>query len=422
MSFTTFNNSFQRVIGYLWDPEPKNTDTMNSIWLLGQEYPSALPAPTTPVEDDLSEAQQTWPRAFLDDFNSRIWMTYRHDFPPIPRSNSTAGMSIMTAVRAQLPVHAQGFTSDQGWGCMIRSGQCVLANALAILQFGRSWRKGQHPEEEKALLALFADDPEAPFSIHKFVHQGELRDIRSGSWFGPTPTAQCIKALADAHSTPLAVYVTLDGNLYSDTFHRHSSSRSNHPTSPQEFTPVLLLIVTRLGLDSTNPLYHEALKATLEMPHSIGIAGGRPSSSHYFIGVQGDYLFYLDPHVVRPAVTFKNPTSPSRPSSSSSPQSPGSSVSSGPTSPGPGAASGGISNEDWESFHTSRLRRLHVKDVDPSMMFAFLIKSEEEWREFRQGVKEVQGRSVVHVGENEPVSSVRDSAVEEVVSEDDEDM
>lgn len=341
------------------------------------------------------------------------------------------------------------------WSLLVVPRQFPSLRSLFI-----AWRKGQHPEEEKALLALFADDPEAPFSIHKFVHQGELRDIRSGSWFGPTPTAQCIKyvyipflsvqqaraaipelchswpykalnittlltqyrALADAHSTPLAVYVTLDGNLYSDTFHRHSSSRSNHPTSPQEFTPVLLLIVTRLGLDSTNPLYHEALKATLEMPHSIGIAGGRPSSSHYFIGVQGDYLFYLDPHVVRPAVTFKNPTSPSRPSSSSSPQSPGSSVSSGPTSPGPGAASGGISNEDWESFHTSRLRRLHVKDVDPSMMFAFLIKSEEEWREFRQGVKEVQGRSVVHVGENEPVSSVRDSAVEEVVSEDDEDM
>lgn len=57
------------------------------------------------------------------------------------------------------------------------------------------WRKGQQPEEERRLLSMFADDPEAPFSIHKFVEQGEQRDIRSGQWFGPTPTAQCIQCV-----------------------------------------------------------------------------------------------------------------------------------------------------------------------------------------------------------------------------------
>ncbi|KAJ6470138.1 hypothetical protein DFH09DRAFT_1221217 [Mycena vulgaris] len=40
-------------------------------------------------------------------------------------------------------------------------------------------------------------------------------------------------------------------------------------------------------------------------PQSVGIAGGRPSSSYYFVGVQGDGqgdgLFYLDPHHSRPA-------------------------------------------------------------------------------------------------------------------------
>ena len=65
-------------------------------------------------------------------------MTYRCEFAPIPRSvPGSAGLSLMTQVRSHLPVHAQGFTSDQGWGCMVRSGQCVLANALATLRFGR---------------------------------------------------------------------------------------------------------------------------------------------------------------------------------------------------------------------------------------------------------------------------------------------
>lgn len=153
MNFSSFNTSLQRVvnttIGYLWDPEPRNTDPMNSIWLLGSEYPSTTAAPPPPQpapepshprtpEEELSEAQATWPRAFLEDFDSRVWMTYRSDFPPIPRSSQgTTGMSIMTNLRSHLPVHAQGFTSDQGWGCMVRSGQCVLANAIFFAQLGR---------------------------------------------------------------------------------------------------------------------------------------------------------------------------------------------------------------------------------------------------------------------------------------------
>jgi hypothetical protein len=142
MSFSTLNTSFQRVvqqINYLWDPEPKNTEPMSAIWLLGQEY-SPTPSPAAAASNATTDAeiQSTWPRAFLDDFESRVWMTYRSDFVPIPRSpQGTQGMSIMTSVRAHLPAHSQGFTSDQGWGCMVRSGQCVLANALLVFRFGR---------------------------------------------------------------------------------------------------------------------------------------------------------------------------------------------------------------------------------------------------------------------------------------------
>ncbi|KAH0578770.1 hypothetical protein H2248_002967 [Termitomyces sp. 'cryptogamus'] len=40
-------------------------------------------------------------------------------------------------------------------------------------------------------------------------------------------------------------------------------------------------------------------------PQSVGIAGGRPSSSYYFVGSQADNLFYLDPHHARPAVALR---------------------------------------------------------------------------------------------------------------------
>lgn len=41
----------------------------------------------------------------------------------------------------------------------------------------------------------------------------------------------------------------------------------------QEFQPVLILVGIRLGIDRVNPVYWEALKNTLQLPQSIGIAG-----------------------------------------------------------------------------------------------------------------------------------------------------
>ncbi len=42
------------------------------------------------------------------------------------------------------------------------------------------------------------------------------------------------------------------------------------------------------------------LQAVLRFPQSVGIVGGRPSSSLYFVGYQGDSVIYLDPHDMQP--------------------------------------------------------------------------------------------------------------------------
>ena len=69
-----------------------------SITLLSVKYPS-------PTQE------------FYFDLYSKVWCTYRHSFPCL-------GI----------------YTSDAGFGCMLRCGQMLLCNALLLLAEGRNWR------------------------------------------------------------------------------------------------------------------------------------------------------------------------------------------------------------------------------------------------------------------------------------------
>ncbi|KAG4028713.1 hypothetical protein MFRU_019g00070 [Monilinia fructicola] len=429
---------YKRLVQYFWDPEPTNdTASRSPIWCLGEEYlvpeKSSTSAPvidsppqeggylpaqsaqspptttksTTPPDSkvgslesgsayddcDTSNRDGGWPTAFLDDFEAKIWLTYRSNFPAIPKSQDPkafSAMSLSVRLRSQL-VDQGGFTSDTGWGCMIRSGQSLLANALLTLRMGREWRRGLSSNEERKILTLFADDPRAPYSIHKFVEHGASAcGKHPGEWFGPSATARCIQALTNNQAeSELRVYITGDGSdVYEDTF--MSIAKPNNT----DFTPTLILVGTRLGLDKITPVYWEALKYSLQMPQSVGIAGGRPSSSHYFIGVQESDFFYLDPHQTRPALPYKDNVED-------------------------------YTVEDIDSCHTRRLRRLHIKEMDPSMLIAFLIRDENDWKEWRRAVKEVQGKGVIHVADKDPalygLGGERDGAIDEVETFDDDD-
>jgi len=167
---------YKRIVQYFWDPEPSIDGTSRApVWCLGKEYTTipqaiqptvinALPhngsfevvdiplpaqAATPPdstassvdstLADDSSVQDGGWPPPFLDDFEARIWLTYRSNFPAIPKSQdpkAASSMSLSVRLRSQL-VDQGGFTSDTGWGCMIRSGQSLLANSLLMLELGR---------------------------------------------------------------------------------------------------------------------------------------------------------------------------------------------------------------------------------------------------------------------------------------------
>ena len=83
------------------------------------------------------------------------------------------------------------------------------------------------------------------------------------------------------------------------------------------------------------------------------------------------------------------------------------------------------SMDDVDSCHTRRLRRLSINEMDPSMLIAFLIKDEADWKKWREGISKVSGKPVVHVADTEPSlhcqSTERASAVDDVEILDDDD-
>ena len=189
------------------------------------------------------------------------------------------------------------------------------------------------------------------------------------------------RALTDKYSAAgLRVYARPDD---SDVYIPSLLATATQKDADDAFQPTLIVLGVRLGIDRITPVYHAALKAALEMPQSVGIAGGRPSASHYFIGHQSDQFFYLDPHSTRPMLSAQ------------------------PTA------------EEMETVHTRRVRRLSITEMDPSMLIGFLIHSKEELEEWRKAVEGVEGKSFIHFHDTEPtysrgVGAERPEAVDEV--------
>lgn len=71
------------------------------------------------------------------------------------------------------------------------------------------------------------------------------------------------------------------------------------------------------------------------------------------------------------------------------------------------------------------MRKLHVQEMDPSMLIGFLIRDEHDWESWCTEIQNVPDKGIVHivkkVSAHEGVSPERDEAIDEVESFDEED-
>ncbi|KAF5187253.1 Cysteine protease [Thalictrum thalictroides] len=314
------------------------SNSSSDIWLLGVCYKVSSEGSSNDdafLGDGLVE--------FSIDFSSRIWITYRKGFDTIGDSK---------------------FTSDVNWGCMLRSSQMLISQALLFHHLGRSWRKPlEKPFSPKyiEILDLFGDSEGSPFSIHNLLQVGKAYGLAPGSWIGPYAMCRTWETLAhsirqkdDKLSLPMVVYcVSGDEN----------GERGGAPTVCIEdviklcnefsegqvvWTPILLLVPLVLGLDKVNPRYFSSLWATFTFPQSLGILGGKPGVSTYIVGVQDDMAFYLDPHEVQTVIDVKERNS----------------------------------EVDTSSYHCNVVRHLPLDMIDPSLAIGFYCRDKDDFDNF----------------------------------------
>ncbi|KAK9535571.1 hypothetical protein VZT92_007946 [Zoarces viviparus] len=311
---------------------------------------------------------------FRRSFASRLWLTYRRGFPQLE------GCSL---------------TTDSGWGCVLRTGQMLLAQGLLLhlMPPGWTWSVSPHavkddmdlpairrtdgaergpdakeePNERGRKLSLgslldrpmeathrrvaswFADHPTAPFGIHQLVELGKSSGKKAGDWYGPSIVAHILrKAVAASADLPnLVVYVAQDCTIYLEDVKRLCEQ-----PFPQPWKSVIILVPVRLGGQDLNPSYITCVKKLLTLQCSIGIIGGKPKHSLFFVGFQDDHVLYLDPHYCQPTVDIAKENFP------------------------------------LESFHCKYPRKMSFSRMDPSCTIGFYAKGQMDFESLCAAVNE----------------------------------
>lgn len=257
--------------------------------------------------------------------------------------------------RKNLPtLLANGGDHDAGWGCMIRTGQMMMCRALrklyscdvqvtvdpvefamfqkvTVVESNASHRgaatNGVREESTPSLLLdldemavrptaslgedgpgsiffsvheFFMDTPEAPFGVYKLAAEGSKWGVPVGSWFSPTVLARSLaslgKSCTDIHER-LEIIPAIEQTVAQDKILQ---------TLVVEERSILLLVPLMLGMGSVGATYEQVLLRLLELPMCVGLVGGKPQKSLYFVGHQRDQVFFLDPHVVQNAFTTRS--------------------------------------------------------------------------------------------------------------------
>eukprot|EP00794_Sanderia_malayensis_P008211 gene8211-9091_t len=313
----------------------------SNIWLLGKCYDSRRLDEVDYAISRKEENRILQIDEFFEEFASLIWLTYRKEFPQL--QNST-------------------LTTDCGWGCMLRTGQMILANTLLVHFLKKSWRKASREgsimeHHYRMILRFFNDEPSdcSPFSLHQLVKIGQEIGRKAGDWYGPGSVAHilsiALKRAMHPYLEGICIYVAQDCTVYKEDVIKLATQCVNCTAADcrdKTWRSVLILVPVRLGGEGFNPIYAPCIKTLLTLNHCIGIIGGRPKHSLYFVGFQDNKLLHLDPHYLQPKVD--------------------------------------MSSDDFpvNSYHCPIPKKMSIRKMDPSCCIGFYCRKREDFDEFQK--------------------------------------
>lgn len=146
-------------------------------------------------------------------------------------------------------------------------------------------------------------------------------------------------------------------------------------TEPRWRSALFLIFPLRLGLNEINQEYIEPLIQALRFPQCVGMIGGKPAHSLYFVGSQGSDLVYLDPHTVQRAATNEECDDEFFPYQNS-----------------------------VNTYHCSCPRLVEASSIDPSLAIGFYCQSPSDLIDLvaRLGQQERYGTPFIAVMQTEP--------------------
>ena len=127
-----------------------------------------------------------------------------------------------------------------------------------------------------------------------------LSSVQPGRWLGPYVVCKTLETSASHHKL-IQIWTLGQGGGGAPVLPVYEICKVLD--APRSSSGLVLLVPLVLGIGKLNPCYIPQLKAVFRMSASVGIVGGRPGSSFYFIGYQDGSLLYLDPHDAQEAAT-----------------------------------------------------------------------------------------------------------------------
>lgn len=263
--------------------------------------------------------------------NFIIYFSYRSDFFPIDYNGDV-------------------WTSDCGWGCMIRASQMMLSRAIFLIK--SSDQDNSQIKEENSneyikkmktcydTMSLFLEVTDQykttnntskdmsslelinhpDFSIYNICKLGLLYGKGPGQWFSDVNMVNIFNSInQQLNSIRNTEILTFNDNLVEEEeilkvcFKEEKCECVINKTKCECLMikdknyvlkkNAIIFVSSRIGLDSIDPVYFTPIQRLFSIKNNIGMIGGKGNYALYFVGVTEDNsLIYLDPHFKQVAV------------------------------------------------------------------------------------------------------------------------